>query len=707
MDDALDDGFNPLSTWQAATTSKGITATKSQIVSKKYFDRKIIPQSSTSTRNLADFGVFVGKSFHIGWGLHGKFCAPTAGNSVIIQNAFERRSDEDIEKDYILGQLKLHYSHSFPIEEEASTKNTPRLKLQCSRSLDHLQNLTRQYKEICQNYISQSELDNSSNIQSRSAESDIWDLVNVLFSLVAAEEDPLADDESDFSDQGNLMSLSDMQRRAAFSTWLKHRTYDSAEKQIDGMKDDPSRDYEKILASLSCHDLPGAVLAASASGNPRLSTLIATAGTMTNVVNNVNDQQKIWREEGYSNYIDGELSKIYDLLGGNVDNAMHIVSNDWKRALGLHLWYATPKTASITAALESYLISVEEGKAPYPSPWHSSVPYKGAPNPTDSAFELIKMFCQSEEWQSVDEKKAAATESLADLLSPLGVTPDVQYASFFWHLYCVLESIGVIQGDLTEDARTAVSRTITTYISQLESIGGFSHWAIYVALHIQDTVLRDAVVKDLLTRYCEEWQNDDQVVAFLVEKLGIPCQILEEAKAIFALTQNNHESLLESLMDAEDWTAAHSTLKRIIAPKWFLAKDTSGDKYALHEDLLGALEDLEQYKEYIDPQSWRIGGGMYLSFFRLKDKMLHMDQISEEDISEIEELQNVLDDAYDKANESKEGNLEKAAYAIMAREISSVEGSLPSISQGTLALRYSNIQSNIQAIAHALACDLS
>ncbi len=699
----LDEGFNPLSSWHTTPVGNGISIPNSRIKARRCPGEYVDTEKPVCTRNLANFGAFMNKRFQVGWGQHGSFCSPAAGTSVIIANSINKSKFGETERDLLIEQLKLHYSHSFPIEEDFARNSTPRLKLQCSRSSEHLFKLTSQYKAICQKYVGICDSASATNVKSRVSESEVWDLVHILFSFVPADEDPLADDESDVSDQGNLVSLSDMQRRAGFSTWLKYMTRTHAKRQIDEIGNDCVN--EKLLALLSCNDIASAVFAASASGNVRLSTLLATAGTTTSAVNSINEQQRIWSEEGYAKHIDDEISQIYDLLGGNVDSSMHVVGNDWKRALGLHLWYATPRTASIAAALESYLMAVDEGKAPLPSPWHSSIAFKGASPPTDTSFELLKMFCQAEDWQTEDEKKVAASASLADLLCPLGITPDVQHGGFYWHLFCVLESIGVIQGDLTDEGSAAVTRTITSYISEIESFGGLTHWAIYVALHIGDTTLRDTAVKDLLSRYCEEWQQDDQVVSFLVEKLGIPVAFLEEAKATYASSQNDHENQLESLMDAEDWEAAHSTMRHTVGPKWFIAKGVSDDTYPLHEDLVGALEELEQYRDHIDPQLWRIGGGLYLSFFRLKEKLMHTDGITEEDIIDIEDLQNAVDDAYNAAQNNAEGYMEKAAYAIIAREISSI--TLSSKVKGSQALRYSTLQSNIQSVAHALSCDLA
>jgi len=625
---------------------------------------------------------------------------------------------DDSERQLIIDQLMIHYSNSFPTSNDPSD-GTPRMKLQCTRSVEQLQKLTMQYIESIQAYIERQSNDGENSL-AKVCQAEIWELVNVLFSLVPAEEDPIADDASDASDQGNLISLASMERRAKFSSWLKNNTHDSMRNQLEEIKRHSGNINEEILSLLSGHDLSGAVMSASASGNVRLATLLATAGSSSEAVSCIVDQQRIWDEEGYAGHIDEQLLQVYDILSGNVDSAMYIVGNDWKRSVGMHLWYGTPKTSPVSAAVSNYLNAVQEGLAPFPGPWHPLKATPDAKRPTDTAFELIRMFCFSEEWDSHEEKSAAALGALPDLLCPLGVSPDVHRVDFYWHLLGVLEAIGVIpDADLTPKVEDAIARVISSFIFQLESIGGLTHWAIYVALHIRNVDHRDFVVKDLLSRYVEDWHSNEEAVEFLVEKLGIPVSMMEEAKASWALFNNDCEMELESLMDAQEWNRAHELFRRKIAPTWFLAQDLEGSQGILHGPLLGALEEFELHESDLDPDEWRIGGHLYLSYFRLKEKLLHIELLDDNDIVAIHEMAQAVDDAYAGASQGPgDASLEKAAYAALAGELSDMRkpGSYPEelndlaksgmIScSGTRPLRCSQVQRKIMSIAQTLLCE--
>ena len=655
-------------------------------------------------RNLADFGALMCKSFGSGWGAHETLCSPLIdGNErkILIKSGVPIVSASD--REFLLKQLTLHYSHSFPADD-SSPDCTPRLRLQCSREVRHLQKLTMQYMETCQEILRSSPEQTSKTLPlARKAEAEVWDLVNVLFSNVPADDHIPIEDESDDSDVGSLQSLAMMQRRAAFSVWLQDRTRGSIKQQLKQLDGLPGKETEKLLVLLSGHDLESAVITSVACGNVRLATLLASAGKLTPGVNSISEQHQVWKDAGYFDNMEKELLEVYEILGGNVDTSMYIVKNDWKRALGMHLWYVTPNTAPVSSSVASYLGAVQDGRAPFPSAWHGVKIPGRADGPADTAFELVRMFCQSEEWETEDEKTAAALEALPDLLCPLGLTPDPQDAGFFWHLFCVLESIGVVPEDLSEEAEAAVARITTTYISQLEAIGGLAHWAIYVALHIKDESMRDHVVRDLLCRYCNEWQDDDEVVEFLVQKIGVPVAMLEEAKATWARYNGDYDSVLESLLDAGDWDAAHSILTTKVAPKWFLARDPAKQEYVMHESLLGALEEIEQHQSNIDLKSWELGAGLYLDFFRLKDSLVQSDQLLEGDMLAIQSLACRIDDAYLEASrESKKDNLlQKAAYSAISGELSRwTLGGF--VSDGLLPLRHGAIQSRAATVAQVL-----
>jgi len=719
----LDDEFVPISSWKPVDDiPRGLHAPGTLLTNDRAMnDTRDSPMGlahrlAVDSRNLADYGALMHDAFAPGW-YRGCLVVPSTApvGSVTVQAASSAAGSSDSERQLLLDQLMIHKDNSFPVDGTPAER-APRMQLKCGRSPELLRKLTMEYIDSLDSYIERQGDEESD--EAKLSQAEIWELVNVLFSLVPAEEDPIADDASDASDDGNLMSLAGMQRRAKFSSWLKSGARDGVRRQLDAIRGLPGKDNEEVLMRLSGYDLAGAVKAAASAGNVRLSTLLATAGSSADAVQSIVDQLSVWKEEGYTDHIDGQLMQVYEVLAGNVDPAMYVVAEDWKRSLGMHVWYAKRKTSPISESVESYLAAVQTGNAPYPGPWHPVKATDDARRPTDTAFELIRMFCFSEEWESEAEKAAASLEALPDLLCPLGTTPDVHRADFYWHLLCVLEAISVVPDvgfcdsnilGCKQDVSDAVSRVVTSFIAQLESVGGMFQWAIYVALHIGDDDYRDIVVNDLLSRYVEEWHADAGLVDFLVQELGVPVAMLEAAKATWADHFNDDEMLLDALIESGDWNKAHDVLRHRIAPTWFLAQSPAGNQGAMHGSLLGALEEFESRADMIDAGSWRIGGELYLSYFRIREKHDHV-ELDDQDRLSIDELAHALDDAVRACVDHRgEGDdrvgLEKAAYAYLARELARMGGTSEQLSNGTLALRSAATANKVSAIASVLLAE--
>lgn len=71
---------------------------------------------------------------------------------------------------------------------------------------------------------------------------------------------------------------------------------------------------------------------------------------------------------------------------------------DWRRALGVHLWYGCQPTATVAEALASYTVAVESGAAPAPVPLYAEQAAGGGAGASaasssafDVAFELLRL----------------------------------------------------------------------------------------------------------------------------------------------------------------------------------------------------------------------------------------------------------------------------------------------------------------------------
>jgi hypothetical protein len=255
----------------------------------------------------------------------------------------------------------------------------------------------------------------------------------------------------------------------------------------------------------------------------------------------------------------------------------------------------------------------------------------------DVNFELLRLFCtlsgaaaiQREE--ELEELTYVLDGTLSRLLRPAGITPDPLDYSFNWLMLCLLRSIGAVPAD---DVSTTPAPSIAhmNFISQLESLGGLSHWAIYVALHLPDPLARETTVKELLARHCPEWEKDDEVILFLVESLDVPKAWVAEAKALWAKYSGNDVKELEELIDAGDLGAAHRKFADVVAPAWLLASTAgqsntttaiSNKAQVAGNKLAGALAELESRAAEIDSAcgsgTWHRGGALYAAFLTLNE----------------------------------------------------------------------------------------
>lgn len=543
-------------------------------------------------------------------------------------------------------------------------------------------------------------------------QSSAWDLIHVLFSSLPAEEqaqeeragtDRLGDagamllgpehqntgtDDTLAPAPAPLSRLALMQRRAALSRWLKDRSRGVTERTVlaynddsnnnntegittinahrdgasDGMDDDTAA---RILALLSGYQLGAAAALAAAADDVRLSTLISSAGLRSAARDAIAAQLVVWEDAGFDQFIQNSLLQVYHVLAGHVSLVVHSMRSmlDWRRALGMHLWYGASPMQSVGHVVEEYAVAVKEAKVPVPVPPYYNVDNgegtlfdeRGAEDDEsekiyDVNYELLRLYAAV----SADNSSAAADATnimtptttthtndtnndihriVPRALRPAGTTPDPLDHSFSWHMLCTLRAINVIpplrhQQDhhdhhhrrlspSEESSAKAQHLATISFLSQLESVGGLFHWTIYVALTIPQEPLRVALAKDLLARHCSAWCNDAELLGFLLNDLLVPKEWLAEARALWASYRRDPIALLEERMESGEWAAAHAVLCKSVAPAWLLA----GGVATAH--LAEVLAELESVADAIDdvagPGTYARGAGVYASFLLLRD----------------------------------------------------------------------------------------
>lgn len=599
-------------------------------------------------RNLVDAGVLMGGCFRAGWNQTGMLThqggrgGRSSAAHVIsrqLQIGGGMKTSTERARELLDVVFHCHSYWSGPVRD-GGREGVGRWMVHCNRR-EQLSELIFELIEICQGF-SHSIVDDATIIKTViNHQQDIWALVEALFSELQEEEGATAgqddvseylDEKVDEEDNDGLSSTSSLQldrllsfkRRAVVSNWLEAVVGDRARTDVIDNKGDVGN---IILAFLTGHKIDAAAAAAASSGNIRLATLIAKAGSSSEGQLKLNAQLNVWTETGFDSTFDSAVWTVYELLAGRIDDVIPALplELDWKRALGLYIWYGLPPSASIAESVASYTESVEAGVAPAPLPeYYCAVAEDSnrSPSAHDTAFLILQLHaileaeCFLEENKEEDLAKALAP-LLPRLLRPAGVTPDPLDHLFIWLLLGVLEAVGAIPH--ASQTNPEMLLTHMGMISQIELVGGLSHWAVYVAHFIPDETARATVIKHLLNVHCEEWENDAEKLSFFRDKLGIEVPWLCSARALLAQSRGDDIEYLNQLVQGSCWNEAHEILCSKLAPLWLMDEK---DHWRLKE-AFGVIENAAKEEQSgwttAAVPDWDIGGGLYLAYLLLKE----------------------------------------------------------------------------------------
>lgn len=286
----------------------------------------------------------------------------------------------------------------------------------------------------------------------------------------------------------------------------------------EGISSDSSTE---VFTWLTGNEVDNAVAAAISAGNVKLATLVAQAGGDDDFRADILLQLKLWKEQRIDAHISEPTRKVYALLAGIIDvlegsgsggariescSDVHISADlDWKRALGLHLWFGQPIDSSIADVFDSYETAWTEGRysmAP-PLPWYSenatgielkkkwNLPSTADQHP-DALYSMIRLF-------------ANPSSSLSTILTSLsfGASP-VDYR-LCWHLYIIMSRCLRVRdfsdrGDTglqfdpeenedhhVEGHSPSADLLTNSYALQLEQLGMIQE-AVFVLLHIEGSL---------------------------------------------------------------------------------------------------------------------------------------------------------------------------------------------------------------------------
>ncbi|KAJ7320252.1 hypothetical protein JRQ81_019763 [Phrynocephalus forsythii] len=416
--------------------------------------------------------------------------------------------------------------------------------------------------------------------------------------------------------------------RKAFSCWLSRTAAERIKEEVSlSQNDSPA---EAIFSYLTGKQIGQACRLAQQSGDHRLALLLSQLVGSQEVRELVAVQLADWHQLQADAFIQEERLRIFALLAGkpvwqlSERRSINICSQlDWKRSLGLHLWYLLPSTAPLSQALSMYEAAFQDSPEseayaspplpPYLEGSGCAMEEGRSQHPLrDACFHLLKLYSER-------------CYGLHQLLDPKSVTADPLDYRLSWHLWEALRALNYTH--LSEQCQGALN---ASYAAQLES-EGLWEWAVFVLLHAPSAHVRERAVRELLNRHCRLQETPDswEKEAFLTEKLCVPPEWIHEAKAVRARMEGDQHREALHLFKAGHWNQCHRLVIRHLASDAII-----NEKYTY---LKGFLEDLSAPERSVLIQDWENAGLVFLDYIRIIEML---DRIRQLDCSgyELEEL---------------------------------------------------------------------
>lgn len=523
--------------------NKGLPPRTTKVEGFKLHKNSSSPFDGHLSNNIVDAALFMGKSFRVGWGPNGVLVhtgSPVSqsgtGLSSIINiervatDRVVRDEENKIKEEWIdlcfASPLNLHKSLDHKFENiKVGSFNLKLQKVVANRFT--LPGICRDYLGIMDNQLS--DLSASSCLMKRHQVM-IWELIKILFQEREAPEQlrssvDVVEDGDDMVLDKKVSSLDvdpeakPYVRRADFSMWLQDNVCHRVQEELSRLNG--SDDLEHILLLLTGRQINAAVELAASRGDVRLAILLSQCGGSIMNRRDMAWQLDLWRNNGLDfNFIEKNRLRLYELLAGNIEGALGNSSIDWKRYIGLVLWFQLPPDTSLPFAIQTFNHLLSEGRAPHP------VPIYVDESPAD---ELVK-------WSEGDRYDIAyylmllhaheekPFDFVQTMFSAFSSTHDPLDYHMIWHYRAVLEAIGTFSSN-------DLYVLDMSFISQLLCLGK-CHWAIYVALHMpfhkDYPHLQAKLIKEILFQYCELWSMEESHFRF-IKDLGIPPEWMHEA----------------------------------------------------------------------------------------------------------------------------------------------------------------------------------
>ena len=417
----------------------------------------------------------------------------------------------------------------------------------------------------------------------------------------------------------------------------------------DGIPQDPPDRLEHLAVMNLCkHDISSAAECLKENKDNHLALLVSQLDQADEAFqDDMSTQIRDWNEQNIISEMSDPIRALYSILSGNSSSVKGKPSGppedrsstfaiaerfnlSWLQAFGLTLWYGKRKNDDIEASIIEFVEKIERGD-------EVARPMSGN-GKEDIIWVLLKLYAS--------RKGRMARPLLPQAISgsTLVEGPMDSYYAFTLH-HALLANLGK-SGEVAVDHEAAdqLAADLAFEASSTMEEGKKNHAiaiAAFALLHIHDTEIREASVKDLLNRFAAYLDDDGKT---LVEVLKVPAAWIWEAKALYARSGHDADTELSCLIEAKLYEAAHKCLCRRVAPTM-----------VINEDWQGLVAALALFPKRVAVKAWANGGAVYELFARamgnleegdldtLQASLLEMERTSKSAIKEggtigVEEL---------------------------------------------------------------------
>ncbi|KAI3670452.1 hypothetical protein L1987_53726 [Smallanthus sonchifolius] len=588
-----------------AQQNKGLPLTVTKVQGFK-LEIKETPVTKSFSHNIVDAGLLMGRSFGIAWGpnnllIHCGSVGDSNKNPELSSTiSLEKVATDNVVRDEnnkireelidLCFDSPLKFHKEINHETKEMIFDSYKLKarnLVFNRS--ELSHVCRKYIGITERQLEVQGLSSSARVMLMH-QVFVWELIKVLFSSKESSLD---------ADVAALPLI----RRAEFSVLLQESVCHRVQDEISSLND--SKDLQQLFLLLTGRQIDSAVELSASRGDVRLACLLSQAGGSTVNRMDIDRQLDLWKNNSLDfSFIEKDRIRLFELLAGNIHGALGEMNIDWKRFLGLLMWYHLPPASDLTSIFQTYQRLLEGGRAPYPVPVYideelvKDVSWTPG-NRFDIAYYLMIL-------HSNEERDFTKSSILKTMFSAFASTHDPLDHHMIWHQRAVLEAVGTFSSDDLHVLDMG-------FVSQLLTLG-HCHWAIYVVLHMSRCDdypnLQASVIREILFQYCETWSAQENQRKFIVE-LGVPSAWLHEALAVYHAYYGNSFKALEHYLGCAFWQKAHSTFIISVAHSLFMSGKQS--------EILRLATSMEDHKSEIE--NWDLGAGIFVTFYSLKSSL--------------------------------------------------------------------------------------